>query len=267
MAKLIVPDRHHLYSAAVQNPAEDLRFVQSAYEQRHGHLLQTIREDFCGTALITAEWVRRNRRHRGWGLDLDAAVLEWGRSHHLPSLGRAAERLSLECGNVLDWRGPQVQAVLALNTSYSCFKDRVVLRRYFENARRGLKPDGLLVLDATGGTDVLRTGTIKRRVPAGVAFDGTKVPSFTYVLEQESYDPEGNETLFHLHFQVRGRPPYRRAFTYDYRHWSLPELKEVLLEAGFREVEVYPEGWRRGLRRRDRIANGTFWMAYVTGWR
>jgi hypothetical protein len=267
MVKRTIWDRYHLYSAAVQEPAEDLRFIQSVYEQRHEHPLQTIREDFCGTALIASEWVRQNRLHRAWGLDLDPEVLEWALAHYLPRLGQAAERLSLKCGNVLDWRGPQAQAAFAFNTSYGCFKSRGALRQYFENARQGLQPGGLFVLDVTGGTETVRTGTFKRRVPASVAFDGTKVPSFTYALEQEPYDPETNGTLFHLHFQIRGHPPYRRAFTYDYRLWSLRELKEIMLEAGFCDVEVYPEGWHRSFRGRKRVVDAPFWMAYVTGWR
>src|SRR5262245_15985630 len=172
MVKRTTWDRYHLYSAAVQNPLEDLRFIQSVYEQRREHPLQTIREDFWGTALIASAWVRRNRRHRVWGLDSDPEVLEWVRSHYLPSLGQDAERLSVECGNVPDWQGPRAQAAFAFNTSYGCFKSRGALRQYFENARRGLQPGGLFVLDATGGTETVRTGTFKRRVPASVAFDG-----------------------------------------------------------------------------------------------
>src|SRR5262245_35874344 len=267
MAKLAKPDRHYLYAAAVQNPAEDLRFIQDVYEQRHGHPLQTIREDFCGTAAIAFEWVRRNHLHRAWGVDVDPAVLEWARSHYLPSLGQAAERLSLECANVLDWQGPPVQAAFAFNTSYAFFKSRAVLRQYFENARRGLQPGGLFVLDSTGGRDALKKKTFERRIRASVAFDGAKIPSFTYLCEQESHDPETNETLFHLHFQVPGHSPYRRAFSYDFRQWWLPELKEIMLEAGFRDVEVYPERWHSGLRRRERVSNTPMWMAYVTGWR
>ena len=33
-----------------------------------------------------------------------------------------------------------------------------------------------------------------------------------------------------------------RAFTYDWRLWTLPEITETLLEAGFADVSVYWEG-------------------------
>ncbi len=34
----------------------------------------------------------------------------------------------------------------------------------------------------------------------------------------------------------------RKAFRYEWRLWTLPEIQEILLEAGFREVVVYWEG-------------------------
>ena len=33
-----------------------------------------------------------------------------------------------------------------------------------------------------------------------------------------------------------------RAFTYDWRLWSLPETRDVLADAGFRKTIVYWEG-------------------------
>ena len=33
-----------------------------------------------------------------------------------------------------------------------------------------------------------------------------------------------------------------QAFTYHWRLWTLPEIRELLLEAGFRQVDVYWEG-------------------------
>ena len=41
------------------------------------------------------------------------------------------------------------------------------------------------------------------------------------------------------HFHFRDGTKLERAFTYDWRYWTLPELKELLLEAGYRDVQVY----------------------------
>ncbi|MCW8874544.1 MAG: class I SAM-dependent methyltransferase, partial [Gammaproteobacteria bacterium] len=35
----------------------------------------------------------------------------------------------------------------------------------------------------------------------------------------------------------------KRAFTYEWRLWTLPELQELLKEAGFSKVTVYWQGW------------------------
>jgi hypothetical protein len=58
-----------------------------------------------------------------------------------------------------------------------------------------------------------------------------------------------------------------RAFTYDWRYWTLPELTELLQEAGYRDVRVY---WdtsndvkREAYRVRQRADNQPGWLAYL----
>jgi hypothetical protein len=38
----------------------------------------------------------------------------------------------------------------------------------------------------------------------------------------------------------------RNAFTYDWRIWSIPELRDLLIEAGFTETAVYWETEHKG---------------------
>ena len=54
--------------------------------------------------------------------------------------------------------------------------------------------------------------------------------------------------------------------------WTLPELQELLLEAGFARTDVYVEGWDEEaddtdgvFRRRARFENMSGWVAYVVG--
>jgi hypothetical protein len=44
-----------------------------------------------------------------------------------------------------------------------------------------------------------------------------------------------------IHFDFRDGSRLERAFTYDWRLWTIPELRELLAEAGFREVQVWWE--------------------------
>ncbi len=41
-----------------------------------------LREDFCGTAMLSHEWVARDVERTAWGVDLDADVLAWADAHH-----------------------------------------------------------------------------------------------------------------------------------------------------------------------------------------
>ena len=69
---------------------------------------------------------------------------------------------------------------------------------------------------------------------------------------------------------LKGGGTLRRAFTYKWRLWTIPEIREVLAEAGFREVTVYWEGTDE-----DGDGNGVFrptrkgddsacWVVYIT---
>ncbi len=62
----------------------------------------------------------------------------------------------------------------------------------------------------------------------------------------------------------------RRAFAYDWRLWILPEVRDLLLEAGFTGVEVYWEGTdgetgegNNIFTRRERAIDDPAWIAYI----
>ena len=63
----------------------------------------------------------------------------------------------------------------------------------------------------------------------------------TYLWEQETYNPINHETLCHISFDFSDGSSMTRAFTYDWRLWSIPELREILEEAGFSRTAVYWE--------------------------
>ena len=52
-----------------------------------------LREDFCGTAALSAAWLRLHGDNRAVGVDLDREVLDWARRHRVPKVGEAASRL------------------------------------------------------------------------------------------------------------------------------------------------------------------------------
>ncbi len=270
--KRIVRDKHRLYTAAVQSVDADLDFFARIYRRKRGRPFRTLREDFCGTAALACTWVRRNRENRACGVDLDRATLDWGIRNYGPVLGPAAERLELICGDVLAGGHSKADVIAALNFSFCVFHDRPTLLRYFRSVRRSLKPQGIFALDIFGGTEAMEEDDEKRRIDAETALDGFRVPAFTYIWDQVRFNPVDHRILCHIHFEPGDGTRMRRAFSYDWRLWTLPEIQELMIEAGFAETEVYVEGWDDDedetdgiFRRRKRFENQAGWVAYVVG--
>ncbi|HEV2106170.1 MAG TPA: class I SAM-dependent methyltransferase [Candidatus Eisenbacteria bacterium] len=265
------PDRHALYEAAVQGPDWDLDFLERAWRRRHpGRSPRTFREDFCSTAALATAWARRGPERRAWAVDHDPAPLAWARAHRLPFARAAAARVTLVRADVRRHRRPRVDVACALNFSWWVFRRRADLLAYLRAARAGLRPGGVLVLNAFGGTRAERPLVERTRKPAGNAPDGTPLPAFTYVWEQATFDAVDRRLVAHMHFELRDGRRLRRAFTYDWRMWTLPELRDAALEAGFRGFAAWSEGWSASRRTHDgrlqprrRLDNDDTWIAYA----
>lgn len=254
-------DRHKLYEMAVQCPEADVEFFDRVYSKKNGRLPKSLKEDFCGTATLAAEWVKTRPDNTVIGVDLDAPTLEWARQHNIDPLGPDAERVTLLDANVLDVREPKVDVVAAFNFSYNIFKTRDELRTYFENVRASLAPGAVFVMDVHGGWESQMEVTDKTR------YDG-----FTYVWEQDHYDPISNHCRYHIHFRFHDGGGIKRAFTYEWRLWTIPELRELLAEAGFAGSDVYWEGvdddgeGDGDFRRVVEAKNCAGWNALIVGW-
>jgi len=233
-------DRHALYQKTVQHPKEEVRHLDRTFRMLRGRQPRTLREDFCGTAALACEWVRWRPEHLAVGVDLDRETLDWGRAHNLSRLEpRARRRVRLVNEDVLEVVTDPADLVVALNFSYWVFKERAVMRRYFERAREALAPGGMLVLDAFGGYDAFRRLRERR-----------EYRTYTYVWNQLDYNPIDGDFLCRIDFRFPDRSEMKGAFTYDWRLWTVPELRDLLVEAGFARPLVYWEGWsaKRGRR-------------------
>lgn len=266
------PDRLLLYTPAVQHGEHDLDVLEGIYRSLTRRTPALLREDFCGTAAVAGEWVKRGPRRRAWAVDLDAATLAWARRRRLPALGPAAARLTLLHGDARRVTRPPVDLVLALNYSYWIFHGRAELGAYFRAARASLARGGLLCLDAFGGTDAMRAMVETRQVRASIGPGGERVPAFRYVWEQAAFNPVDHRLRCRIHFRLRDGRELRRAFMYDWRMWTLPEIRELLAEAGFRDSLVYLQDWDDAAHRplasysrRRRFENQLSWLAYVVG--
>jgi cyclopropane fatty-acyl-phospholipid synthase-like methyltransferase len=225
-------DRHVLYEQSVQNVAEEYSFVNKTFRKLRGRRPRHVREDFCGTASMCCEWVRRRKGNTAVGVDIDPDVLDWGRKHNLSRLKpKARKRVRLVQADVCKVKTPEpVDVVLAMNFSYQLFMTRKKLGGYFRKVRKALVSDGILFMDAFGGYEAYREIKEKR-----------KYKGFKYIWEHARYNPIDGNMLCHIHFGFPDGSRLKQAFTYDWRLWTLPELRELLEEAGFSRVTVYWE--------------------------
>ncbi len=225
-------DRHHLYQLAVQCVESEIDMVDKTYREIRGHKAARLREDFCGTGNTSCEWVRRRKTNTATGFDLDAEVLDWGRRENVAKLNEHQQtRVELLQQDVLKTNQTAADIILAMNFSYLAFKTKDHLRAYFAAAHAGLAEHGILMMDGFGGHESWRT--IKEK---------TKFDDFTYFWDQAKFNPITFEAVCHIHFKFRDGSKMKRAFSYEWRMWTLPEIRDLLAEAGFARSTVYWEG-------------------------
>jgi hypothetical protein len=195
-------------------------------------------------------------------VDLDPEPLAWGRRRRLAPHGAAAARVQQIRADVRRVRTPSPDVVTAFNFSYWVFRERATMLAYFCGVRRALRPGGAFFLDLMGGPDMQIETEEKRREKG-----------FTYMWEQQPLDGISQRMRCHIHFRFPDGTALRRAFSYDWRLWSVTELRDLLDQAGFQRSEVYWEnadarGRGTGVfRRRENAENETAWIAYLVGWK
>ena len=256
-------DKHELYQLSVQDAATEVKFVSRVFKKLRQRTAESMREDFCGTALFCAEWVKSGKqiKRTATGVDIDSSVLSWGREHNLKPLGDLATRVRLLQQDVRDPSPERYDVIVAFNFSYWIFDERESIRRYFETTRRALARDGILFIDAYGGWEAHEPMQESRKIGHGV----------TYVWDQDRVDPITGSIVNHIHFEFKDGTKLERAFTYEWRFWSLPELCELLKEAGFTDAQVYwdvaDDDDDAEYRPRTRADNQPGWLAYVVATR
>ncbi|KAH1220684.1 hypothetical protein GmHk_12G034263 [Glycine max] len=278
-----MPSKFLLYQQSVQSPKGDISYLQKFFLMYVGGRMPLhLQEDFCGTALLSTEWLRSDSRRTVVGLDLDLEALNWCMESNIPKVGADGfSRMSLFHGNVLQplqsklvkidpqqlvsdislsqneenlqTDVPESDAptgsvaqddkytkrniilpgrdiVCAFNYSCCCLHKRAELVLYFKHAREALSTKGgIFVMDLYGGTSSEHKLRLQRRFP-----------NFTYVWEQAEFDIIQRKTRISLHFHMKKEQrKLRHAFSYSWRLWTLPEIRDCLEEAGFRSVHFW----------------------------
>ncbi len=263
-------DPHDLYEKSVQSPENDMPFLSAYFKKITGKTLRHFREDFCGTAYLSSYFVKQHPRNYAIGIDLDWPTINWGIKHHRSPMAPGQQRrLSLINANVLDIQKPLSQMIAALNFSYMVFHDRPTLLSYLQNAKQSLHPNGLLVLDIWGGSESQVLQEEGREIDNPLDED---IGDFVFVWDQDAFDPFTHKYTARIHFSFTDESEIRDAFVYDWRLWTIPEVRELMTEAGFQDVHVLWEGTDpktgEGTQEYDRADKGEAdlaWIAYLVG--
>lgn len=226
-------DKYALYQRAVQSAEQDIDFLYETYRGLHGKKPKHLREDFCGTCLLSAYWVKLGKSFTTESYDIDPEPLAWGLENNLAPLGKAAERVTQyeEDARNPSRKSPDVRC--AQNFSYWIFKKRTEMLSYFKGVYADLADDGIFVVDLHGGPES------HQELEEETEMDDE---SFTYVWDQDSINPITGEARLHIHFRFPDGTEMTNAFTYDWRLWGLPELRDIFMEAGFNSADCYWEG-------------------------
>lgn len=257
-------DKYDLYVRSVQSPDVEVAFFDRAFRRQYGRRPLTLREDFCGTAAVCYEWVKSLPDRSAVGVDLDAEPLAWGAGRYGSKLKqKQASRLRIVHGDVRTTNS-KAEVIAAQNFSYFCFEKRDELRAYFRHVRRCLADEGMLVLDVLGGSEMHEDNKEET----------TSFGKFKYVWDHLDFDPVSHHCRYAIHFRFKDGSEIRNAFRYEWRLWSLPELRELLAEAGFSSSDVYWEGTERETgdgngvyRKRLRGDADPAWVVYLVAWK
>lgn len=259
-------DKFVCYQKSVQSPDNEVEFFEQAYREAFGKKPLSLREDFCGTFSVCCEWVKSSKKRTAIGVDLCPETLRWGRENNLIKLKRSQQnRVNVYEQDVRTVGEVKSDILAAQNFSFWIFKTRAEVVEYFKMARENLNDQGIMVMDMMGGGECYTEDHVdKRKIVKGKK-------GFSYHWEQARFNPVNADCSFYIHFKFADGSKLKKAFEYHWRFWTLPEVREMLAEAGFSKSLVYLEvededGEDTGeWEAREEAPSHASWICYIVG--
>ena len=260
------PSQYLFYEAAVQSPEWQVHYLPVFHREALGTEAYSLREDFCGSGSIACEWARRSKKHKAVGIDLDPEPIEYaiGVNRHAlkPDEQKRARFL---CQNVLKVTTEKFDMIGAYNFSFYTFHERRTLLRYAKAAFQSLRTRGTFFLEMMGGDGFMESLQEERVI---------EIPSVSVgkmIWEQHQYDPITAVSDFSIHFRLPRGDWMNDVFRYHWRLWGIRDVREILVEAGFKDTYVlWGELNENGEETREFLLqeNADYqkaWIAYVVG--
>lgn len=165
---------------------------------------------------------------------MDREQLTWGLEHNVKDDPSTAERVKLICKNVLelDETGKdtgKADIICAYNFSICYLFARTDLVKYLKICRGTLKSEGLFFCDIFGGETACKPDVRRRDLSNGIKYE----------FEQKDFCPITHHSHFQMSFKFPDGSKIKEAFTYDWRVWTVPEIRDCMIEAGFSRTVVW----------------------------
>ena len=108
----------------------------------------------------------------------------------------------------------------------------------------------------------------------GLMVEETEYDDFSYVWDQDQFDPIRQRATCYIHFKFPDGSKLKRAFTYEWRMYTIPEVRDALRDAGFDDTRVYWEGTDPETEEGDGVYtesetadNDAAWVCYIAGFK
>jgi len=252
-----IPDRFECYELCVQSPRHVVGFLRALFLAENGSDPTVLGEDFSGTCAVSRRWCKELDGARAICVDLDRDALAWARARaaddgvanqirfvHADCFTEASASAHAAASNDPS-RDLPCDVCFVGNFSFGYAHDRPTLVRYLSRTRQRLLrarmgfSGGVFACDTYGGASAFTLGGIERTHP------GRRGEVIRYAWAHEHADPATAMVTNSISLRVERDgeiiAEYPRAFEYHWRLWSIAELREAMLEAGFERTSVYLE--------------------------
>ena len=264
MTKKVIKDKFALYLASVQDPLSDIERVGLIYEEIFSKTAQKLREDFSAAFALSCCWVQSDKQRSAIAIDIDHDTIEYGKKNYLANLSvNEQTRMDVRVGNAIVQTEP-VDIIATFNFSYNLLHERSELLSYFRKCHSSLNEKGMLIIDNFGGSD-----SEELVIQETFIDNNDYISPFTFEFERKSFNPITRRAQYSINFIYPDGPELMDAFKYDFRMWSIPELRDIMKEAGFSKSLVYwetPEGEtvaENDFYASEKEENTSSWNAYI----
>lgn len=216
-------NKYEFYQKSVQNVKKETEFFRKTYRMIFNKVPNTFREDFCGTGLLSCEWVKNNVMSSAVGIDIDQEALDYGEANNIN-----CDRVKLINQNVLDEFNPddKFDVICSLNYSHFLLNKRSELLTYFKNVRKNITK-GIFIIDFFGGSHIY----------SDHKYEHSKSSGF-YEFEGGQMNILNNKSLCKLNHKIK-KNKFETLFKFAFRIYSLIELREALEEANFNNFKLF----------------------------